>query len=71
MSSRASWKTRFLEDLFPVAHSESWNTLAEMSPVPICTGNNWMRRVALGAVGAPRVALGRRAGDGVEDRELG
>ncbi len=40
----ASIKPLFLEDPLPVAYSESWKRLAHMSDVPICTGENWMRR---------------------------
>src|SRR5215472_4977603 len=34
----------WLEDVMPVAYSESWPKLAAASRVPICTGENWMRR---------------------------
>ncbi len=34
----------WLEDPLPVAYSESWKQLAAASRVPICTGENWMRR---------------------------
>jgi L-alanine-DL-glutamate epimerase-like enolase superfamily enzyme len=34
----------WLEDPMPVAFSESWPVLAAASRVPICTGENWMRR---------------------------
>ncbi len=37
-------KPRFLEDPLPVAYSESWRRLAESSKIPICTGENWLRR---------------------------
>ncbi len=37
-------KPQFLEDPLPVAYSESWKRLANMSPVRICTGENWFRR---------------------------
>ena len=37
-------KPMFLEDPLPVAYSESWKRLAQVSSVPICTGENWMRR---------------------------
>lgn len=40
----AAIKPLWLEDPLPVAYSESWKRLAEMSAVPICTGENWMRR---------------------------
>lgn len=39
-----STKPRFLEDPLPVGFSESWRRLADASRVPICTGENWMRR---------------------------
>ena len=39
-----SIKPVFLEDPLPVPYSSSWKRLAVMSPVPICTGENWMRR---------------------------
>jgi len=34
----------WLEDALPVHYSESWRQLCEASRVPICTGENWMRR---------------------------
>ncbi len=34
----------YLEDPLPVAYSESWRRLVAASAVPICTGENWMRR---------------------------
>lgn len=34
----------WLEDPLPVAYSESWRSLTAASRVPICTGENWMRR---------------------------
>jgi L-alanine-DL-glutamate epimerase-like enolase superfamily enzyme len=34
----------WLEDPMPVAYSEGWRDLAAASRVPICTGENWMRR---------------------------
>jgi len=34
----------WLEDPLPVAYSESWRQLCAASRVPICTGENWMRR---------------------------
>jgi L-alanine-DL-glutamate epimerase-like enolase superfamily enzyme len=34
----------FFEDPLPVAYAESWKRLVSMSKVPICTGENWMRR---------------------------
>jgi L-alanine-DL-glutamate epimerase-like enolase superfamily enzyme len=34
----------WLEDPLPVAYSQSWPSLAAVSPVPILTGENWMRR---------------------------
>ena len=34
----------WLEDPLPVAYSESWKQLCAASRVPICTGENWMRR---------------------------
>ncbi|MSU66099.1 MAG: mandelate racemase/muconate lactonizing enzyme family protein [Opitutus sp.] len=37
-------KPLWLEDPLPVAYSDSWRRLAEMAAVPICTGENWMRR---------------------------
>ena len=37
-------KPVWLEDALPVAYSESWRQLAAASRVPICTGENWMRR---------------------------
>jgi len=37
-------KPLFLEDPLPVAYSESWRRLADVSPVRICTGENWFRR---------------------------
>jgi len=37
-------KPVWLEDPLPVAYSESWKRLAEMCEVPLCTGENWMRR---------------------------
>lgn len=37
---RPTW----LEDAMPVAYSDSWPKLAAASRVPICTGENWMRR---------------------------
>jgi len=37
-------KPQFLEDPMPVGYSESWKRLVNMSPVRICTGENWMRR---------------------------
>ncbi len=40
----ASIKPLWLEDPLPVPYSESWKRLVHMSPVPICTGENWMRR---------------------------
>jgi L-alanine-DL-glutamate epimerase-like enolase superfamily enzyme len=39
-----SIKPLWLEDPLPLAYSESWRRLALMSAVPICTGENWMRR---------------------------
>lgn len=40
----ADIKPSFLEDPLPVAYSDSWKRLTQMSTVPICTGENWMRR---------------------------
>lgn len=40
----AEIKPLWLEDPMPVPYSDSWKRLVEMSPVPICTGENWMRR---------------------------
>ena len=40
----ASVKPLWLEDPLTVPYSESWKRLVHMSPVPICTGENWMRR---------------------------
>jgi len=37
-------KPLWLEDPMPVPYTESWRRLVEKSPVPICTGENWMRR---------------------------
>ena len=37
-------KPLFLEDPLPVAYSESWRRLVDVSPVRICTGENWFRR---------------------------
>ena len=37
-------KPLWLEDPMPVPYSESWRRLCDASPVPICTGENWMRR---------------------------
>ncbi len=37
-------KPLWLEDPLPVAYSESWRQLSEAARVPICTGENWMRR---------------------------
>mgnify|MGYP001815545433 CR=1 FL=1 len=37
-------KPLWLEDPLTVPYSESWKRLVHMSPVPICTGENWMRR---------------------------
>ena len=37
-------KPLWLEDPMPVPYTDSWKRLVEMSPVPICTGENWMRR---------------------------
>jgi L-alanine-DL-glutamate epimerase-like enolase superfamily enzyme len=37
-------KPLWLEDPMPVPYNDSWKRLVEMSPVPICTGENWMRR---------------------------
>jgi L-alanine-DL-glutamate epimerase-like enolase superfamily enzyme len=34
----------WLEDPLPVHYSESWRQLCAASRVPICTGENWMRR---------------------------
>ena len=34
----------WLEDPLPVHYSESWRQLAAAAKVPICTGENWMRR---------------------------
>ena len=34
----------FLEDPLPVHYTDSWKRLTAASPVPICTGENWMRR---------------------------
>lgn len=34
----------WLEDPLPVAYSEGWKNLCASSKVPICTGENWMRR---------------------------
>ncbi|PYV12974.1 MAG: hypothetical protein DMG07_15780 [Acidobacteria bacterium] len=34
----------WLEDPLPVHYSESWRQLSAASRVPICTGENWMRR---------------------------
>jgi L-alanine-DL-glutamate epimerase-like enolase superfamily enzyme len=34
----------WLEDPLPVAYSESWKQLAAAMKVPLCTGENWMRR---------------------------
>ncbi|MBI3681401.1 MAG: mandelate racemase/muconate lactonizing enzyme family protein [Acidobacteria bacterium] len=34
----------WLEDPMPVAYTESWRNLTAVSRVPICTGENWMRR---------------------------
>jgi L-alanine-DL-glutamate epimerase-like enolase superfamily enzyme len=37
-------KPVWLEDPLPVQYSESWRQLCAASRVPICTGENWMRR---------------------------
>ena len=37
-------KPTWLEDALPVNFSESWVKLCDASRVPICTGENWMRR---------------------------
>jgi L-alanine-DL-glutamate epimerase-like enolase superfamily enzyme len=37
-------KPLWLEDPLPVAYSESWRQLAAAMRVPLCTGENWMRR---------------------------
>jgi L-alanine-DL-glutamate epimerase-like enolase superfamily enzyme len=37
-------KPVWLEDSLPVQYSESWRQLCAASRVPICTGENWMRR---------------------------
>ncbi len=39
-----SIKPTWLEDVLPVNYSESWPKLCAASRVPICTGENWMRR---------------------------
>ncbi|MBK9169425.1 MAG: mandelate racemase/muconate lactonizing enzyme family protein [Bryobacterales bacterium] len=37
-------KPLFLEDPMPTMYNEGWPKLVTMSNVPICTGENWMRR---------------------------
>ena len=39
-----SVKPVFLEDPLTIPYSEAWKRLTLSSPVPICTGENWMRR---------------------------
>jgi L-alanine-DL-glutamate epimerase-like enolase superfamily enzyme len=40
----AGIKPVWLEDPLPVAYTESWRRLTAAAEVPICTGENWMRR---------------------------
>ncbi len=39
-----SIKPLWLEDPMPVPYTDGWKRLVASSPVPICTGENWMRR---------------------------
>ena len=40
----APMKPLFFEDALQVHYTDAWSRLTAMSPVAICTGENWMRR---------------------------